>query len=107
MKFKIFIISVFLIPIQMVFSQNLKGIYFLDEISKTPVSSVLVVNVNENFQRNSDENGWVSLQGFNFEDQKVYVSGIGYEKEEFDLSLIKKEKDFGYKIGRASCRERV
>jgi len=95
-KFKIFIISVFLIPIQMVFSQNLKGIYFLDEISKTPVSSVLVVNVNENFQRNSDENGWVSLQGFNFEDQKVYVSGIGYEKEEFDLSLIKKEKDFGY-----------
>ena len=96
MKFKIFILSFFLISIQMVFSQNLKGIYFLDEISKTPISSVLVVNSVENFQRNSDENGWVSLQGFNFEDQKIYVSGIGYEKEEFNLNSIKKEKDFGY-----------
>lgn len=95
-KFKIFILSFFLISIQMVFSQNLKGIYFLDEISKTPISSVLVVNSVENFQRNSDENGWVSLQGFNFEDQKIYVSGIGYEKEEFDLNFVKKEKDFGY-----------
>ena len=44
------------------------------------------------FKEVSDENGFVSLQNFNSENQKIYVSGIGYEKEEFNLDSIKKKK---------------
>jgi hypothetical protein len=78
------------------FSQNLKGIYILNENSNTPISSVLIGDSDNSFQKNSDENGFVNFQNFNSENQKIYVSGIGYENEEFDLNAIKKEKDFGY-----------
>ena len=96
MKLKIFIFSLFFFTFNPVFSQNLKGIYVLNENTKTPISSVLISNSDNSFQKNSDENGFVSLQNFKSENQKIYVSGIGYEKEEFDLNYIKKEKDFGY-----------
>ena len=96
MKLKIFIFSLFFFTFNPVFSQNLKGIYVLNENTKTPISSVLISNSDYSFQKNSDENGFVSLQNFTSENQKIYVSGIGYEKEEFDLNYIKKEKDFGY-----------
>ena len=96
MKLKIFIFSLFFFTFNPVFSQNLKGIYVLNENTKTPISSVLISNSDNSFQKNSDENGFVSLQNFKSENQKIYVSGIGYEKEEFDLNSIKKEKDFGY-----------
>ena len=96
MKLKIFIFSLFFFTFNPVFSQNLKGIYVLNENTKTPISSVLISNSDYSFQKNSDENGFVSLQNFKSENQKIYVSGIGYEKEEFDLNSIKKEKDFGY-----------
>jgi outer membrane cobalamin receptor len=96
MKLKIFIFSLFFFTFNAVFSQNLKGIYVLNENTKTPISSVLISNSDYSFQKNSDENGFVSLQNFTSENQKIYVSGIGYEKEEFDLNSIKKEKDFGY-----------
>lgn len=96
MKLKIFIFSLFFLTFNPVFSQNLKGIYVLNENTKTPISSVLISNSDNSFQKNSDENGFVSLQNFTSENQKIYVSGIGYEKEEFDLNYIKKEKDFGY-----------
>ena len=96
MKFKIIIFSLFLFAVNSAFSQNLKGIYVLNENTKTPISSVLISNSDNSFQKNSDENGFVSLQNFTSENQKIYVSGIGYEKEEFDLNSIKKEKDFGY-----------
>ena len=96
MKLKIFIFSLFFFTFNPVFSQNLKGIYVLNENTKTPISSVLISNSDYSFQKNSDENGFVSLQNFKSENQKIYVSGIGYENEEFDLNSIKKEKDFGY-----------
>ena len=96
MKLKIFIFSLFFFTFNPVFSQNLKGIYVLNENTKTPISSVLISNSDYSFQKNSDENGFVSLQNFKSENQKIYVSGIGYEKEEFDLNYIKKEKNFGY-----------
>ena len=96
MKLKIFIFSLFFFTFNSVFSQNLKGIYVLNENTKTPISSVLISNSDNSFQKNSDENGFVSLQNFKSENQKNYVSGIGYENEEFDLNSIKKEKDFGY-----------
>ena len=96
MKLKIFIFSLFFFTFNPVFSQNLKGIYVLNENTKTPISSVLISNSDNSFQKNSDENGFVSLQNLTSENQKIYVSGIGYEKEEFDLNSIKKEKDFGY-----------
>lgn len=96
MKFKIIIFSLFLFAVNSAFSQNLKGIYVLNENAKTPISSVLISNLENSFQVNSDENGFVNLQNFSSENQKIYVSGIGYEKEEFDLNSIKKEKDFGY-----------
>ena len=96
MKLKIFIFSLFFFTFNPVFSQNLKGIYVLNENTKTPISSVLISNSDNSFQKNSDENGFVSLQNFTSENQKIYVSGIGYEKEEFNLNSIKKEKDFGY-----------
>ena len=96
MKLKIFIFSLFFFTFNAVFSQNLKGIYVLNENTKTPISSVLISNSDYSFQKNSDENGFVSLQNFKSENQKIYVSGIGYENEEFDLNSIKKEKDFGY-----------
>ena len=96
MKLKIFIFSLFFFTFNPVFSQNLKGIYVLNENTKTPISSVLISNSDNSFQKNSDENGFVSLQNFKSENQKIYVSGIGYENEEFDLNSIKKEKDFGY-----------
>ena len=96
MKFKIIIFSLFLFAVNSAFSQNLKGIYVLNENTKTPISSVLISNLENSFQVNSDENGFVNLQNFSSENQKIYVSGIGYEKEEFDLNSIKKEKDFGY-----------
>lgn len=96
MKLKIFIFSLFFFTFNPVFSQNLKGIYVLNENTKTPISSVLLSNSDYSFQKNSDENGFVSLQNFTSENQKIYVSGIGYEKEEFNLNSIKKEKDFGY-----------
>jgi hypothetical protein len=96
MKFKIFIFSLFLFAFNSAFSQNLKGIYVLNENTKTPISSVLISNLENSFQVNSDENGFVNLQNFSSENQKIYVSGIGYEKEEFDLNSIKKEKNFGY-----------
>ena len=96
MKLKIFIFSLFFFTFNPVFSQNLKGIYVLNENTKTPISSVLISNSDNSFQKNSDENGFVSLQNFTSENQKIYVSGIGYEKEEFDLNSFKKEKDFGY-----------
>lgn len=96
MKLKIFIFSLFFFTFNSVFSQNLKGIYVLNENTKTPISSVLISNSDYIFQKNSDENGFVSLQNFKSENQKIYVSGIGYENEEFDLNSIKKEKDFGY-----------
>lgn len=96
MKLKIFIFSLFFFTFNPVFSQNLKGIYVLNENTKTLISSVLISNSDNSFQKNSDENGFVSLQNFTSENQKIYVSGIGYEKEEFDLNSIKKEKDFGY-----------
>ena len=96
MKLKIFIFSLFFFTFNPVFSQNLKGIYVLNEITKKPISSVLISDFNDGFQEVSDENGFVSLQNFKSENQKIYVSGIGYEKEEFNLNSIKKEKDFGY-----------
>ena len=96
MKFKIIIFSLFLFAVNSAFSQNLKGIYVLNENAKTPISSVLISNLENSFQVNSDENGFVNLQNFSSENQKIYVSGIGYEKEEFDLNSIKKEKNFGY-----------
>ena len=96
MRLKIFIFSLILISINDFFAQNLKGIYVLNEITKKPISSVLISDFNDGFQEVSDENGFVSLQNFNSENQKIYVSGIGYEKEEFNLNSIKKEKDFGY-----------
>ena len=96
MKLKIFIFSLFFFTFNPVFSQNLKGIYVLNENTKTPISSVLISNSDNSFQKNSDENGFVSIQNFTSENQKIYVSGIGYEKEEFDLNSIKKEKNFGY-----------
>ncbi len=96
MKFKIIIFSLFLFAVNSAFSQNLKGIYVLNENTKTPISSVLISNLENSFQVNSDENGFVNLQNFSSENQKIYVSGIGYEKEEFDLNSIKKEKNFGY-----------
>ncbi|WP_374363417.1 TonB-dependent receptor [Cloacibacterium sp.] len=96
MKLKIFIFSLFFFTFNPVFSQNLKGIYVLNENTKTLISSVLISNSDNSFQKNSDENGFVSLQNFTSENQKIYVSGIGYEKEEFDLNFIKKEKNFGY-----------
>ena len=96
MRLKIFIFSLILISINEFFAQNLKGIYVLNEITKKPISSVLISDFNDGFQEVSDENGFVSLQNFNSENQKIYVSGIGYEKEEFNLNSIKKEKDFGY-----------
>ena len=94
MRLKIFIFSLILISINDFFAQNLKGIYVLNEITKKPISSVLISDFNDGFQEVSDENGFVSLQNFNYENQKIYVSGIGYEKEEFNLNSIKKEKDF-------------
>lgn len=96
MKFKIIIFSLILFAVNSAFSQNLKGIYVLNENTKTPISSVLISNLENSFQVNSDENGFVNLQNFSSENQKIYVSGIGYEKEEFDLNSIKKEKNFGY-----------
>ena len=96
MKLKIFLFLLILISINEFFAQNLKGIYVLNEITKKPISSVLISDFNDGFQEVSDENGFVSLQNFNSENQKIYVSGIGYEKEEFNLNSIKKEKDFGY-----------
>ncbi|MFT3918707.1 TonB-dependent receptor [Cloacibacterium sp.] len=96
MKFKIIIFSLILFAVNTAFSQNLKGIYVLNENTKTPISSVLISNLENSFQVNSDENGFVNLQNFSSENQKIYVSGIGYEKEEFDLNSIKKEKNFGY-----------
>ena len=96
MRLKIFLFSLILISINEFFAQNLKGIYVLNEITKKPISSVLISDFNDGFQEVSDENGFVSLQNFKSENQKIYVSGIGYEKEEFDLNSIKKEKDFGY-----------
>ena len=96
MRLKIFLFSLILISINEFFAQNLKGIYVLNEITKKPISSVLISDFNDGFQEVSDENGFVSLQNFKSENQKIYVSGIGYEKEEFNLNSIKKEKDFGY-----------
>ena len=96
MRLKIFLFSLILISINEFFAQNLKGIYVLNEITKKPISSVLISDFNDGFQEVSDENGFVSLQNFKSENQKIYVSGIGYENEEFDLNSIKKEKDFGY-----------
>ncbi|MPL56280.1 Vitamin B12 transporter BtuB [bioreactor metagenome] len=96
MRLKIFLFLLILISINEFFAQNLKGIYVLNEITKKPISSVLISDFNDGFQEVSDENGFVSLQNFNSENQKIYVSGIGYEKEEFNLNSIKKEKDFGY-----------
>lgn len=96
MRLKIFLFLLILISINEFFAQNLKGIYVLNEITKKPISSVLISDFNDGFQEFSDENGFVSLQNFNSENQKIYVSGIGYEKEEFDLNFVKKEKDFGY-----------
>ena len=96
MRLKIFLFSLILISINEFFAQNLKGIYVLNENTKTPISSVLISNSDNSFQKNSDENGFVSLQNFTSENQKIYVSGIGYENEEFDLNSIKKEKNFGY-----------
>lgn len=96
MKLKKIVFSLFLLSVNIVFAQNLKGIYILNENTKTPISSVLINNSDNSFQKNSDENGFVNLQNFTSENQKIYVSGIGYEKEEFDLNSIKKEKDFGY-----------
>ena len=96
MRLKIFLFLLILISINEFFAQNLKGIYVLNEITKKPISSVLISDFNDGFQEVSDENGFVSLQNFNSENQKIYVSGIGYEKEEFDLNFVKKEKDFGY-----------
>ena len=96
MRLKIFLFLLILISINEFFAQNLKGIYVLNEITKKPISSVLISDFNDGFQEVSDENGFVSLQNFNSENQKIYVSGIGYEKEEFNLDSIKKEKDFSY-----------
>ena len=96
MRLKIFLFLLILISINEFFAQNLKGIYVLIEITKKPISSVLISDFNDGFQEVSDENGFVSLQNFNSENQKIYVSGIGYEKEEFNLDSIKKEKDFSY-----------
>ena len=77
MKLKIFIFSLFFFTFNPVFSQNLKGIYVLNENTKTPISSVLISNSDNSFQKNSDENGFVNLQNFTSENQKIYVSGIG------------------------------
>ncbi len=96
MKFKTFVFLLFVLSANTILAQNLKGIYVLNESAKTPIPSVLISNSDNSFQKNSDENGFVNIQNFISENQKIYVSGIGYEKEEFDLNSIKKEKDFGY-----------
>ena len=52
MKLKIFIFSLFFFTFNSVFSQNLKGIYVLNENTKTPISSVLISNSDYSFQKN-------------------------------------------------------
>ena len=64
MKLKIFIFSLFFFTFNPVFSQNLKGIYVLNENTKTLISSVLISNLENSFQVNSDENGFVNFQNF-------------------------------------------
>lgn len=95
MRWRIFTF-LFLGSISLVYSQNLKGIYVLNEITKAPISSVLITDEGERFQYFSDENGWINLQNTPLELQKIYVSGIGYEKEEFNFNTIQKNKGFGY-----------
>ena len=87
---------IFLLLASWVFSQNLKGLFLINETTKAPVSSVLVFDQEGAFQKISDENGFVDFQNFNPENQKIYVSGIGYEKEEFAIDSIKKQNQFGY-----------
>jgi hypothetical protein len=53
MKLKIFIFSLFFFTFNPVFSQNLKGIYVLNENTKTPISSVLISNSDNSFQKKS------------------------------------------------------
>ncbi|MDR2205194.1 MAG: TonB-dependent receptor plug domain-containing protein [Flavobacteriaceae bacterium] len=86
----------FLLIPNLYFSQNLKGVFVLNENTKAPISFVLISNEDESFQKNSDENGFVDFKNFNSENRKIYASKIGYEKEEFDLDSIKTENNFGY-----------
>lgn len=96
MKLKTIIFLLFVLFANTIFAQDLKGIYVLNENTKTPVPSVLISNSDNSFQKNSDENGFVNIQNFISENQKIYVSGIGYEKEEFAIDSIKIQNQFGY-----------
>ena len=85
----------FLFIINFYFPQ-LKGVFVLNENTRFPISSIVIKDEKGLFQNVSDEDGFVNFRDFNFDNQKIYVSGIGYEKEEFDLKIIKTENQFGY-----------
>ena len=85
----------FLFIINFYFPQ-LKGVFVLNENTRFPISSIVIKDEKGLFQNVSDEDGFVNFRDFNFDNQKIYVSGIGYEKEEFDLKTIKTENHFGY-----------
>lgn len=77
-------------------AQELKGIFIINEITKSPIASVSISTEDQGFQKISDENGFVSFQNFDVSKNKILVSAIGFSQEEFDLNAIKKENNFGY-----------
>ncbi len=96
MKFKI-LFSIFLICFfQIVFSQNISGIFVINELTQKPANPVLV-NIEEiDFQKYTDENGFVSLKNNALENQKIKVSGIGFETEIFNFSQLEIKNNSAY-----------
>lgn len=52
-------------------AQELKGIFIINEITKSPIASVSISTEDNVFQKNSDENGFVSFQNFDFSRNKI------------------------------------
>jgi hypothetical protein len=70
------------------FSQNTKGIYIVDNVTKVPVQDASVQSEDNQFSALTDENGFVNLKNIPGSVSKLVISSVGYEPAIVDISSI-------------------
>ena len=68
--------------------QKTEGIRFVNADNKIPVQDLSLIADNRKFSAVSDMEGYVSLKNMSADIQVLHLSGIGYEKQEIDLTKL-------------------
>ncbi|MFT4062143.1 MAG: TonB-dependent receptor [Edaphocola sp.] len=79
-----------------VFAQQTKGIIVINEQTRKPEDFISVQSEDAQFQKYTDENGFVSLGKENLEHQKITVSGLHFDTETFEFDTLEKKNGIAY-----------